>query len=148
MKYKSRSFDYVLFSFNGIEAIPGRENRIKALKEIYRILKPHGIFVFTTNTQEYFRGRIKFFFLREELKYYLSKFFKLKNRYLELKDFEFGDCFLNFKPPMFMHFSKPQKIKDDLKKIGFNLIFSEFRGIIEKKRKPNLTKDYFYVCQK
>jgi len=48
---------------------------------------------------------------------------------------------------MFMHFSKPQKIKDDLKKIGFNLIFSEFRGIIEKKRKPNLTKDYFYVCQ-
>ncbi|MBU1136112.1 MAG: class I SAM-dependent methyltransferase [Nanoarchaeota archaeon] len=148
IRYNSNSFDYILFSFNGIEAIPGRNNRLKTLQEIYRVLKPKGIFIFTTNTQKYFKGRRKLFFLKEALKYYFSKLFRLNNKYSRINDFEYGDCFLNFKPAMFMHFSKPERVKKDLEKIGFNLIFSEFRDIIEKRKTPNLRKDYFYVCEK
>lgn len=150
IKYKSNYFDYVLFSFNGIEAIPGKSNRIKAFKEIYRVLKNNGTFVFTTNTQRYFQGKKGFnlFLLREYLKFYFSNLLNLTNKYSRVKDFEYGDCFLNFEPPMFMHFSNPNKIKSILKKAGFELIFSDFRDNIENKNNPNLKKDYFYVCQK
>lgn len=148
IKYPQEDFDYALFSFNGLEAIPGKKNRRKALKEIYRVLKPKGIFIFTTNTTKYFKGKTKFFFFKESLKYYFSKIFRFKNKYSRIKDFEYGDCFLNFKPPMFMHFSSPKKVKKNLKKIGFKLLYSDFRDIIEKKEKLNLKKDYFYVCKK
>ncbi len=150
IKYKSNSFDYVLFSFNGIEAIPGKNKRIKALKEIYRVLKPGGIFIFTTNTQKYFQGKkgFRLFLLREYIKFYFSNLFNLNNRYSGVKDFEYGDCFLNLNPPMFMHFSKLKKIKSYLKEIGFKLLFSDFKDNIENKENPNLNKDYFYVCKK
>lgn len=42
-------FEVVIFSFNGIMSIPGKVERTKALKEIYRILKKGGHFIFTTH---------------------------------------------------------------------------------------------------
>lgn len=150
IKYKSNYFDYVLFSFNGIEAIPEKNNRIKALKEIHRVLKPKGTFIFTTNTQKYFQGKkgFRLFFFREYIKFCFSNLFHISNKYSRVRDFEYGDCFLNFRPPMFIHFSNPNKIKSCLKKVGFDLIFSEFRDNIEKQKDKNLKKDYFYVCKK
>ena len=49
LRFPDRSFDYVLFSFNGIDYIYPEEKRITALKEINRILKSKGIFVFSTH---------------------------------------------------------------------------------------------------
>jgi ubiquinone/menaquinone biosynthesis C-methylase UbiE len=148
MNYKSNLFDYALFSFNGIEAIPNKSQRLNALREIHRVLKPSGIFIFTTNTQSYFKGKKYFFFLRESLKFYLSKIFNFQNKYSRINEFEYGDCFLNFNPPMFIHFSNPKKVKSNLHRLGFDLLFSEHREVIEDKENPNLTKDIFYVCKK
>ncbi len=42
------SFDFVLFSFNGIDCM-SHEKRINTLKEIYRVLKYDGVFAFSTH---------------------------------------------------------------------------------------------------
>jgi SAM-dependent methyltransferase len=45
----SGPFDFVLFSFNGIDAV-GHEDRLKILTEVRRVLKPDGRFLFSTHS--------------------------------------------------------------------------------------------------
>lgn len=52
IKFESERFDAVIFSYNGFMCIPGEENRKTALKEIARVLKPNGVFVFTAHDRE------------------------------------------------------------------------------------------------
>lgn len=52
LPYADGSFDGGLFSFNGLMAIPGRANRIRALSEMRRVLVPGGPFVFTTHDRD------------------------------------------------------------------------------------------------
>jgi ubiquinone/menaquinone biosynthesis C-methylase UbiE len=49
LEFPDASFDNVLFSFNGIDCIHPNEKRLLALREIYRVLKPGGTFLFTTH---------------------------------------------------------------------------------------------------
>ena len=46
--FKDNDFDLVLFSFNGLDYI-NHQDRIKALKEIKRVLKKGGVFVFSSH---------------------------------------------------------------------------------------------------
>jgi SAM-dependent methyltransferase len=48
LDFPDNSFDAVLFSWNGIDCIVPVSRRIRALNEINRILKPKGIFVFSS----------------------------------------------------------------------------------------------------
>lgn len=43
------SFDFVLFSFNGIDAV-GHEDRLKVLAEVRRVLRPSGHFLFSSHS--------------------------------------------------------------------------------------------------
>lgn len=49
IEYQDEYFDNILFSFNGLMQIPKHENRVKALIELKRVLKPNGIMIFTTH---------------------------------------------------------------------------------------------------
>lgn len=49
LEYSDNSFDIVLFSFNGMQCIPGEQNRKNVLKEVYRVLKPGGYYIFTAH---------------------------------------------------------------------------------------------------
>jgi ubiquinone/menaquinone biosynthesis C-methylase UbiE len=42
-------FDFVLFSFNGIDAV-GHEDRLKILSEVHRVLQPQGNFLFSSHS--------------------------------------------------------------------------------------------------
>ena len=46
------TFDFVLVSFNSLDYI-AHEDRIKALTEIYRVLRPGGFFMFSTHNRDY-----------------------------------------------------------------------------------------------
>ncbi len=45
-------YDGVLFMFNGLMQIPGRENRRTALHELHRVCRPGAHFIFTTHDRE------------------------------------------------------------------------------------------------
>lgn len=48
LPFRDNSFDGAIFSFNGLMAIPGTANRVAALREVRRVVRPGGTFVFTT----------------------------------------------------------------------------------------------------
>lgn len=47
LDFAEESFDVVIFGFNGFLMIPGPERRKQALREIRRVLRPSGVFLFT-----------------------------------------------------------------------------------------------------
>jgi ubiquinone/menaquinone biosynthesis C-methylase UbiE len=49
LDFEDNTFDVVIFSYNGMQSIPGEENRKKVLKEVYRVLKPNGYYIFTAH---------------------------------------------------------------------------------------------------
>jgi ubiquinone/menaquinone biosynthesis C-methylase UbiE len=51
-EFNNREFDYIMFSFNGLDSI-NHEDRLKGLKEIRRVLKPDGLFVFSSHNRNY-----------------------------------------------------------------------------------------------
>jgi ubiquinone/menaquinone biosynthesis C-methylase UbiE len=51
--FASNYFDFVMFSFNGLDCILNQEEREKTLNEIRRILKPNGYFYFTSHNLNY-----------------------------------------------------------------------------------------------
>ncbi|MBU4509705.1 class I SAM-dependent methyltransferase, partial [bacterium] len=96
LDYNDETFSAALFSFNGIMQIPERKNRIKVLKEIKRILKPKGYFLFTTHD-------------RDSSKEYESFWQEEKRRWaLHLQDrslHEFGDKIIKMEErDIFLHF--------------------------------------------
>ena len=49
LKFPDSTFDYVLFSFNGIDCILPESRRLQAMKEMLRVLKPGGTLVFSSH---------------------------------------------------------------------------------------------------
>ena len=49
---KDGEFDYVMFSFNGLDSI-SHEDRLKGLREIRRVLKQDGLFVFSSHNRNH-----------------------------------------------------------------------------------------------
>lgn len=54
--FGDRSFDFVLFSNNGMDCLV-HEDRLRALREINRVLEDGGLFVFSTHNRDYERAR-------------------------------------------------------------------------------------------
>ena len=114
LDYNDETFEAALFSFNGIMQIPGRENRIKVLKEIKRILKPKGYFLFTTHE-------------RVSNKEYESFWKEEKRRWaLHFQDkslHEFGDRVIKMEErDTFLHFPTRDEVILSLEEAGFILI--------------------------
>ena len=98
------TFAYVLFAFNGLMQIPKQENRIKAMKEIRRVLQPGGIFVFTTHDRD---ADKKFLDFWEEEKKIWSRGEQDKRLY------EFGDRIAkskNEKRDIFIHIPDREEV--------------------------------------
>jgi ubiquinone/menaquinone biosynthesis C-methylase UbiE len=52
LEFEENIFDGIIFGFNGWTQIPGSNNRLRALHEVYRVLRPGAYFVFTTHDRD------------------------------------------------------------------------------------------------
>jgi SAM-dependent methyltransferase len=49
LAYRDQSFDAAMFSFNGIDCIYPVSGRMEAMREVFRVLRPGGIFIFSSH---------------------------------------------------------------------------------------------------
>ncbi|HEC81127.1 MAG TPA: class I SAM-dependent methyltransferase, partial [Thermoplasmatales archaeon] len=132
LPFKNNSVDHVLFIAT-LHNIKDRENRVKSLLEIKRVLKPNGKALVSV----WSRWQEKF------LPYFLKKLVSPK------KHEEFGDIEIMWKKnglniPRFYHLYSKREFKSDLEKAGLLLKEIHSTKIASKKLKDN----HFAVVEK
>jgi ubiquinone/menaquinone biosynthesis C-methylase UbiE len=136
LSFGDNSFDGAIFGFNGLMQIPGRENRLQAMREIQRVLKPASYFVFTTHDQA--MPKWKKFWVNERKKW------KKGQQNPEL--LEFGDRFEETpRGKLFIHVPDVGDIRSDLMAAGFSVE----RDIVKSKicEESKLVNQYSDDCR-
>jgi len=149
LDFKAGSFDNAIFSFNGWTQIPGRENRQKALEEVYRVLKPEGYFMFTAHVRETF-GKYRNLWLSEMVKHYILKPFGYRPETPEYGDKFFErDEATQYSNKQFIHIASVREVKKMIAKAGFELMYNERRdAIAPEDTKLDAGNCMFYICKK
>ena len=156
-EFESNYFDFILFSFNGIDYIP-HEDRIDALNEIKRIGKKGGLFAFSTHNLQYVENlyTVKLHNGLRYSAYQCYRYFRLiyengfPGKYRD-KDFAIlNDGAHHFK--LNTYYIKPAAQVEQLERLGFKNIrlFSlKTGGEVEKARLNGAGKDswIYYLCE-
>ena len=96
-EFEDETFDFVMFSYNGIDSI-SNDDRLKALKEIYRVLKKGGVFMFSSHNRDYeyfnklpwqqkIHFDIRYFIFLLHCMYHLPKHYKMKRHEIYTNDY-------------------------------------------------------------
>lgn len=150
LPFQDESFDGILFSYNGIELIPKRSGKVRALDEALRVLRPGGHLIFTTHAFEAFNkyalGRLQ--------RLGLDLFNRATGRAPE--DAEFGEIIPHPDRTVevyYMQINSPRTYRRLLKQAGFELVYYSSRARIESGKRPTRWADFdpdfkFYVARK
>lgn len=149
LKFRNNSFDYVLFTNNGFEQIPGIKRRLRLLKNMHKVLKPTGRFIFTTHSRfvpgPFFLNYFKWAF--DYVLFKVKKILKIKQ-----ETAEFGDAVILDRGKLYVHFSNPLEVIKLIKKAGFSSEYFNSKQRIEGKKGPSFfayfQEPVFYVCKK
>ena len=144
LAFEENAFDAVIFSFNGIMTIPASEMRQKAFDEIYKAVKPNGVFVFATHYID--NPQFTAYWQAEREKWKKGEQDKRLSEYGDLifsKPDAYGDAI------SFVHVPANGEIESCLEKSGFNIIYNEIRSNIceESLKVMDFSVDVkFWVC--
>jgi ubiquinone/menaquinone biosynthesis C-methylase UbiE len=134
LTYPNQTWDGIIFAFNGLMCLRGREDRLQALSEIYRVLKPGGKFIFTANDRE--KGEHTELWKKESV----------------LPGYQNGDRWHETEStPVFMHSSTESETREELLNAGFKLIRSPLRSEVASEN--SLVKNFagetrFYIAER
>lgn len=149
-------FDAVVFSFNGIDYIPRDQDRAQCLREVWRVLKPQGIFIFSTHHARFLIetpqlatalpgkwlwriGRAVTLTLVGTIRAVLSTSFWRGHGYK--RDYIHG------RGGLYTHVATPARVAKELASLGFSLV--EYQGNLYPARAGFLrTNWYYYVARK
>lgn len=111
LAYPDKTWDGIIFAFNGLMCTRGQSDRLEALAEIYRVLKPAGKFLFTANDRE--KGEHADLWKKESV----------------LPGCQKGDRWHDTEStPVFMHSSTESETHRELLNAGFKIIQSPLRS--------------------
>lgn len=160
LEFQDNYFDGVIFANNGWTQIPSREKRQKALNEIYRVLKPSGIYIFTAH-KRYYSGFYFLFWVKQWFRFYILKLLRVK-----IGIIDFGDRYFRrrvngkkLKQKQYIHIASIKEVKEQIKNSGFKLVQAVSMGDVSKddaiSQRASLSRSersektpVFYICKK
>ena len=142
LPFENNIFDFVFFSFNGLQLIPKEKNRMQVIYEVYRVLRKGGYFIFTAHNREDKNYRC---FWDEEKKKWLNN---LQDKNLEI----FGDMNVHENNGNgFIHYATINEIKELILQTQFKIIDYKNRDDIateEKCVKDFSSNTVFWILRK
>jgi len=148
LEFPDNSFDNVLFSFNGWSMIPTKEARLEAAKEIYRVLKPNGYYIFTAHKRTFFGQEL--IWITQFIRLYLLKPLGYKTLEKDFGDYYFTrDSETSYPISQFVSFMDVNEVKKIHEALGFSLKLMKMRSDITKEDNSLSSGDVmFFVFQK
>ncbi len=127
-----------------MQCIPGKKNRDKCLEEVFRVLKPNGIFIFTAHNRDE-SGKYQQVWIDEKEKWDNGT----QDKNLEM----FGDRFTRDKTGevSFCHFSNIKEMEEFVGQQDFHIL--EHTKSTDIAEENDVVKDFsgetvFWACQK
>lgn len=148
LEFPDNSFDNALFSFNGWSMIPTKEARFEAAKEIYRVLKPGGYYIFTVHKRTFFGQEL--IWITQFVRLYLLKPLGYKTLEKDFGDYYFKrDSETTYPIEQFVSFMDVNEVKKLHEGLGYEVVLMKMRSEITKEDDTLTSGDVmFFVCKK
>jgi SAM-dependent methyltransferase len=151
LPFENESFDFALFSNQGHTQIPGKENRIKAMNEVNRVLKKDGIYIFSAHPRT---TEFLWFWTKQWLRFYI-----LKPLGFQIDEVDYGDRFFKrettdtntektFKDKQYIHIPTIAEVKKLILNSGFEILEINTQLQISEKDNQRKNPPVYYVCRK
>ena len=126
----SSTFEFALFSYNGFELLPGRAGKERALREVFRVLKPGGHFIFSSHSP-FALNQFALLRLRTFVKFIFGKMLSVP-----MKEREFGERFSeqDDEEVKYIQILPPFMVMEMLRGVGFEISYHNTRRRIERQR--------------